>query len=145
MADHTSTHRHVRDIGLVALGGAAGTLARSAITILLPATGGFPVAVALINVSGAFALGWLLSATAARAPETPARTRWRLFIGTGVLGGFTTYGTFIDDEDMLLGMAEMASTWILFGLPTILLGIAAAWVGTLLGRRVPSPAPQVHR
>lgn len=145
MADHASNRRHGRDAGLVALGGAAGTLARATITALLPAAGGFPLAVALINIVGAFALGWLLGATAARGAETPARTRARLFLGTGVLGGFTTYGTFIDDEDMLIGMTEMAGTWILFGLPTILLGIAAAWAGSLLGRRSSPAMRRIHR
>lgn len=143
--EHSGAHRDPRAVGLVVAGGALGTLARYAVSELIPDAGGFPTAIAAINVSGAFALGWLLGAIEARGAETPARTTARLFVGTGVLGGFTTYGTFIDDEDMLLGMGHMASTWILFGLPTILLGCGAAWVGGVCGRSIHRSTKKVTR
>ncbi|MBB2975260.1 CrcB protein [Microbacterium endophyticum] len=124
----------LRDVGLVTVGGAAGTLVRYAVSEAIPDAAGFPTAIAIINVAGAFLLGWLLSAIALKGPETPGRAKIRLLVGTGALGGFTTYGTFINDEDMLLGMAGMASTWILFGAPTIVLGVIAAWLGGCVGR-----------
>ena len=49
-----------------------------------------PWTIALINISGSFLLG---IAAAVWAKDHP----WRLFVGTGVLGGYTTYSTFSMD------------------------------------------------
>lgn len=135
MAPHFPSSLRPSAVALVALGGALGTLLRYALTVLIPDMGGFPVAIVLINVSGAFVLGWLLGILPA-SEQSAQSTAIRLFAGTGVLGGFTTYGTFIGDEDMLIGMADMSAKWIMFGLPTVLAGIAGAWLGGALGRRI---------
>ena len=78
---------------LVFLGGGLGALLRYLISLWLPGTWAapLPLAVLLINLTGAAALG----AVAVLADELPILTRAaRLTVTTGVLGGFTTWSTF---------------------------------------------------
>lgn len=111
-------HRDWRYVGLVALGGAAGSVARhllgtwagillTPLTILFPSAAStvlfFPVGTLVVNVVGAFALGYLLEALARRGRETVRRRKIRIGIGTGVLGGFTTYSALALQTLQLLG------------------------------------------
>ena len=81
-------------VASVAAGGALGSLARYGLSHALPARGGWPVGTLAENLAGAFVLGLLLQGLLRRGHETP-RLRWlRLTLGTGVLGGFTTYSAF---------------------------------------------------
>ena len=73
---------------LVFAGGSIGTAARLGVALWIPDAGGFPVATLAVNVLGALLIGIL----AARLPQT---TGLRVFLGTGVLGGFTTYSAFM--------------------------------------------------
>ncbi|MGB4136390.1 MAG: CrcB family protein, partial [Microbacterium sp.] len=68
---------------LVAAGGTLGVAARMLLGMAIPDAGGLPLSVLIANVAGALLLGVLT----ARLPAT----NLRLFLGTGVLGGFTTY------------------------------------------------------
>src|SRR5689334_12218407 len=88
---HRPAHRQWRYIGLVAAGGALGTALRAAVTLLAPETRDFPVATFGVNLLGAFLLGVLLEALARSGPGMGGAHALRLFVGTGVLGGFTTY------------------------------------------------------
>jgi CrcB protein len=58
----------------------------------------FPLATLLINVSGSLAMGLLAGWLAFRGDASPA---WRLFLATGVLGGFTTFSAFSLDAVLL--------------------------------------------
>ena len=55
-----------------------------------------------VNLLGAFLLGLLLAGLARRGPDTGRRLTLRLLLGTGVLGGFTTYSTFSLDTVALV-------------------------------------------
>jgi CrcB protein len=115
----------------VAAGGAVGTLLRALAEETLPARGGFPVATLGVNLIGAFLLGALLETLARRGPDTGRRRMLRLGLGTGVLGGFTTYSTLAVEAATLppaLGAAYLAGTAVL--------GAAASIAGILLGRRL---------
>jgi CrcB protein len=92
-----------RPLGLVLLGGAIGTAGREGLHLLLPAEGGIPWSVFLVNIVGAALLGALLAHLAAVEPETPRRREVRLFVGTGILGGFTTYSALATDTVLLAG------------------------------------------
>ena len=79
-------------------GGCAGTALRAWIGELLP--GGaqawacaIPWATLAVNLAGAFFLGLLAGLLARRFPRADPRVR--LLLGTGFLGSFTTYGTFV--------------------------------------------------
>jgi CrcB protein len=74
----------------------------------------------LVNVVGCFLLGVLV----ARWPEA----RWlRPFVGTGVLGGFTTFSTFALETDRLLDHAPLVA--VLYLGSSLLLGLGAAALG----------------
>ena len=121
-------------IGLVVVGGALGTLARYGVSAVLPEWGGMPVPVFLINVMGAFVLGWLLEALARSGPDTGVRRVLRLFAGTGILGGFTTYSTFAVGADGLFATAHPA-LGIAYAVATVLVGAAASFAGIVVGTR----------
>lgn len=116
----------LRRLLLVALGGTSGTAARLALGIVIPDAGGFPLAIITANILGAFLIGVL----AARLPKS---SELRVFLGTGILGGFTTYSAFA------VGTVELWTTAPLlaaaYALLTLVLGVSAAVLGMFLGRR----------
>ena len=121
------------DLGLVALAGVAGTGLRLAIGGAAPHGAGVPVAILGINVLGAFLLGWLLERLL-RAPEIGERRsrRLRLGLGTGGLGGFTTYSALATDT--VLVALEHPARAAAYALGTLVLGTLATVGGIALGR-----------
>lgn len=124
------------ELGLVVLGGAVGSLGRAAISAALAATidgRGLPFATLLVNVTGAFALGLLVEVIAHRSD--PARRRIRLLLGTGLLGGFTTYSLLAGElaESLLAGRYALTAV---YAAATLLGGALASWLGLLAGRGI---------
>lgn len=128
MSSPRPVHLHWRAIGLVALGGALGSAGREGLTLAVPAIGDFPSTTLAINVIGAFLLGLLLETLVRGGTDEGGRRAIRLLVGTGVMGGFTTYSTLAVDAASLLrdGAAGLAVT---YALATLLLGAG----GTALG------------
>lgn len=120
---------------MVALGGALGTGAREAISLAVPPIGGVPVAILGINVVGAFLLGLLLESLLRRGPDVGRRRDLRLFFGTGVLGGFTTYSALAADSSVLL-IEGRALVGVLYAVGSVVLGALASWGGIVLARRI---------
>ncbi|GAB4030577.1 MAG: hypothetical protein Fur0012_06690 [Elusimicrobiota bacterium] len=91
----------------------------------------FPVGTLLINTTGSFAIGllWALSEKWEFSPQS------RLFIFTGILGGYTTFSTFSLETINLLrdGEYKIAVMNILLSFS---LGIILAYTGFFLGRKV---------
>lgn len=111
---------------LVFVGAGVGGLARYFIGDWVQNAGGasFPWGTLVINVTGALLLGLLyrfLEGTAAR-PE------WRLFVGVGICGGYTTFSTFSYETLRLLqdGQWQRAGAYA-FG--SVILSIAAVFAG----------------
>ncbi|PPG60934.1 hypothetical protein C5C69_08625 [Rathayibacter sp. AY1C7] len=128
-------HLRPSAILLVAAGGAVGTAARAAIGAALPPLGVVPVATLAVNLPGAFLLGLLLEALARRGPDEGGRRTLRLLLGTGVLGGFTTYSTFSLDTVALLEGGHVVE-YLLYTGGTLVLGVLAAALGiAVAGRR----------
>lgn len=125
---------------LVFAGGCLGTAAREGIALALPwQGGGIPWAVLLVNLVGAFALGLLIGGLAARGAETERRRDIRLFGGTGVLGGFTTYSALATDSVLLAASDPGLAALYAFG--SVIAGVALAGLGLVVARRViPSAA-----
>lgn len=103
---------------LVCLGGAIGTGARYMIAVWMARTvgTGFPYGTLLINAAGSFLLGLLMQLSLS-TPMISADTR--LIIGTGILGGFTTYSTFnyetlalLREDAWGMALANVAATLI---------------------------------
>ena len=113
-------------IAAVFLGGAIGGLLRALISEGMGGWGKFPIDVLLINITGSFLLG-VIQHTAFRR----IRPDWLVVgLGTGVMGGFTTFSTFAKGSLPLFSQAPvLAFTYIL---ATGLCGPAAAFGGQWL-------------
>ncbi|MGO3085406.1 fluoride efflux transporter FluC [Ancrocorticia populi] len=119
------------DVLCVGFGAALGTLARAVLEeVFPPAPDGWPITTLLINLTGSFLLGLLLTALVNVGEDTGWRHRVRLTAGTGVIGGFTTYSTLILEIHGLSFPASAA-----YGAVSILLGIFCAAAGILAAPR----------
>lgn len=119
---------------LVVLAGAGfGGLARYTLgTWIMAKYGGrFPLGTFLINVSGAFLIGLLMTLLTERLQPHP---NWRLFLVVGVLGGYTTFSSF---EYETLQAARDGERWmgLLYVTGSVLLGYLAVWLGAALTAR----------
>ena len=127
-----------RALLIVAVGGAVGALARYGLSRAFPvAPGTFPATTFVINVTGAFALAFLLESLLRRgAPD-----HWlRLLVGVGVLGAFTTFST-MATEIALLWRDGDGGIALVYTAASVLTGVAAVFAGLVLaGFRVP-PVP----
>ena len=91
----------------------------------------FPLATLLINVLGTF----VLSALTTLVLQGLVRPEWRLILGTGFLGAFTTFSTFGVEAEALISKAGVDGKWwppCFYILGNLLLGLAAVLVGRAL-------------
>jgi CrcB protein len=128
-------HLRWRSILLVFAGGSLGAAVRYLLTLTVPPVGGVPLITFLINVTGAFVLGWLLQALALRGPDEGGRRDLRLFVGTGILGGYTTYSSLAVDTDGLIA-AQSVGLSILYAAATIVVGAVASVAGIALASAI---------
>lgn len=121
-------------VGAVAAGGAIGSVLRFLIgTWSLQWLGpGFPWGTFAINISGAFAIGLVLQLAETRVGLPPYV---RLFVATGILGGYTTFSTFAY-ETYLLSRDALSVQSLWYGLGSVVAGVAAVLLGILLARAV---------
>ena len=112
-------------LGLIALGGAVGTSVRLGLTLTLGDALG-PALVPAINVVGAFALGLVIGSLARRPAGRRAKAA-QMFLGTGVLGGFTTYSA--------LALEASDPSLLAWGIGSVVFGTVAAWAGLRAGYR----------
>lgn len=115
-------------IGLVALGGAAGAGSRVGLSLVIPNLGEVPIAIAIINVAGAFLLGFLYEAVTRLDSARPARKNLTTLLGTGFCGGFTTYSS-LATGTALLFQDGLPWTALMYALGTVVIGAAATWAG----------------
>lgn len=127
-------YRQPRLLVLVVAGGAIGTSARWEVGRALPhAAGHWPWATFAINVGGSFLLGLLLEVLLRRSVDAGWRRDVRVGVGTGILGGFTTYSTFVVETDRLIASGH-AVTGVEYAVGSVAAGVLAALMGTLLAR-----------
>jgi len=125
---------------LVAAGGTVGVLARALLT-QPAAPGAWPWRTFAVNVLGSLLLGALL-ALLQRGPDVGRRRAVRLGVGTGVLGGFTTYSTFALEVEQLVVTGHVV-TGVAYALGSVVLGVVAAGAGLLLvGRALTGRSPR---
>lgn len=118
---------------LVMIGGATGSLMRYVLaTAIMNRFGGrFPLGTVLINISGSFLIGFILTALTVRQ----SHPNLRLLLVVGFLGGYTTFSSF---EWETLGLVQDGGRWLglLNVVGSVLLGYAAVWLGAVIaGRR----------
>jgi CrcB protein len=122
----------VRFAALVGAGAVLGTLARASSGRAFPADdGAWPVSTFVINLVGTLVLGALLELLSATGPDEGWRRVVRLGVGTGVIGGFTTYSTYVVEIDQLVrdGHAVLGAG---YAIGSVLAGLAAAGAGMAL-------------
>ncbi|MET0448385.1 MAG: CrcB family protein [Aeromicrobium sp.] len=123
----------MRSFLLVAAGGAAGTLARHGIGEWLDPGHAFPVGTFAVNVTGSFLLGALLATLMLRGTDDGARRTARLLLGTGFLGGYTTYSALAVQTETLL-RDDRVALGLTYALGSVAAGLAAALAGIAVGR-----------
>jgi fluoride exporter len=118
-------------LAVVSAGGALGSLARWWLAQLLPHDPGHVAwSTFVTNLSGALLLGLLMAFMLDRL----SATRWvRPFLGVGVLGGYTTFSTYMLDTRALLAAGRPASALAYLG-GTLVGGLLLVWVGLVVGR-----------
>lgn len=118
---------------LVVIGGGAGALARyiGASAIMTRFGGRFPLGTLVINVTGSFLIGFLMTMLTERFKLDP---NWRLLLVVGFLGGYTTFSSFewetytaVRDGGLWTGMLNVVSS--------VMLGYVAVVLGSMLARR----------
>ncbi|QIJ61058.1 fluoride efflux transporter CrcB [Streptomyces sp. JB150] len=120
-------------VAVVAAGGGIGAAARYAASLLWPAApGGFPWATFWVNVAGCAAIGvFLVTVTEIR----PAHPLVRPFVGTGVLGGFTTFSTYAVDIQRLTEAGRPATAFAYLA-ATLLAALTAVALAATATRRL---------
>lgn len=123
----------MKSIAWVALGGAFGSILRYAVALWLkpePSLA-FPFHTLLVNVIGCLVIGFVFSFLL----TVPNEQYYRLFIITGILGGFTTFSSFGLEAVYLFQHKEFAKAFTYILLSNIL-GLAAVWAGYSLHKLV---------
>lgn len=119
---------------LVFVGGGLGATLRHAINLLCArAFGtGFPYGTFIINITGSLVMGLIAGYLAFKGEATQA---WRLFIMTGILGGYTTFSAFSLDAALLYERGEMGMA-LAYVLGSVLLAIAGLFAGLAVMRHL---------
>jgi CrcB protein len=120
----------IKNILLVGIGGGIGSIFRYLcqkwVYQLYPYS--FPWGTFIVNVSGCFLIGVFFAAS---EKTTLVSAGWRLFLTTGICGGFTTFSTFAFENMNLLRSGD-SSYLLLYILGSVVLGILAVFAGVAL-------------
>jgi CrcB protein len=116
-----------RVLGVTVAGGAIGVFARALVVAPVDDSAVVPWVTLGINVAGSLILGIVVGWLDDRRPLA------RAFLGTGILGGFTTYSAFA-----VATALWVTTPWLAAGLgaASVIAGVAGALAGLLLGRRM---------
>ena len=127
-------------IALVGAGGGLGTLVRLSLDQITPS--GVLVFTTLgINVAGSFALGFLYTALTDGDRAPAVQKRLRQFLGTGFMGGFTTYSSFAVAVAVDIRGGDGAEA-LAYASASLLLGPIAAWAGQTAALRLNGSRPR---
>jgi fluoride exporter len=120
-------------VAIVAVGGSLGALARYALQgWLLDRTGPSIIALFVINVSGAFALGLILTLAEERnliGPEV------RLLLTTGFLSAYTTFSSWMFESVQLIQVGDIARAAVNV-VGSVAAGLIALYLGIVVARLV---------
>ncbi len=109
---------------LVGIGGFLGSAARFAVSIIIKSPA-LPLATLSVNILGSciigVVMGWSLH-------NNQLQDDWRLFLASGLCGGFTTFSAFSMENIQLMQEGKIGLC-LVYILGSVLLGMAAAWIG----------------
>jgi len=119
----------------VATGGALGSMARHGVNLMFAHVleRAVPYATAAVNLSGSFVIGALAALIA--TGRIHMSTELRTFVFVGILGGFTTFSSFMLDTFTLGHGGEHALAFWNVALQTGL-GLLAVWIGFKFGHAI---------
>jgi CrcB protein len=117
---------------IVFLGGGLGAALRHGINLGIARLlgTGFPHATFFINVTGSFVMGLIAAWFAFKGD---ASQHWRLFLTTGVLGGYTTFSTFSLDTALLYERGELTLAAV-YVIGSVALGLVGLFAGLAIVR-----------
>lgn len=127
--------RRVQFVIVFALGcgGIVGAVSRYAISLAIPsATGHFPWSTFIINVSGSLILGFLLVMLIEQFPRGRLA---RPVIGTGVIGAYTTFSTYMVDAVLLIRSGHVGIA-VVYLASSAVVGLLAVWLGMTGARAI---------
>jgi fluoride exporter len=118
---------------IVGVGGFVGAIARYMIGTYIGSRFGirFPYGTFVINISGCFLVGFVVTLLA----RSTASQYWRYLIPIGFIGAYTTFSTF-EYETLRAVQDGQITTGLLNVVLSVVVGFAAVWVGAALGRVV---------
>jgi fluoride exporter len=116
---------------VVGIGGFLGAIARYMVGTYIGSRYGvrFPYGTFVINMSGCFLIGLILTLLA----RTTASPYWRYLIPIGFIGAYTTFSTF-EYETLRAVQDGQAVTGLLNVALSVIVGYAAVWAGAATGR-----------
>ena len=120
---------------MVAVGGAVGAITRFWLGAYIGNRMGtrFPYGTFVINVSGSFLIGLILTVLTERGQWSP---NWRYLIPVGFIGAYTTFSTF-EYETLRSAQDGQLSSALLNILLSVVIGFAAVWLGVIAARAIP--------
>jgi fluoride exporter len=122
-----------RELAAVFVGGAIGTLARAGLaTLAASEPGRWPWPTFIVNIVGAFLLGYFATRLLERLPVSSYR---RPLLGTGLCGGLTTFSTMQVETVKMLERHHYGLA-IGYTVASIAAGLLAVYVATAMVRRV---------
>lgn len=120
-------------LAAIFVGGGIGSVLRYAVTLVVTQRfgPGFPWATFAINITGSLIIGLVFELSQTRALGVTPLVR--IFLVTGVLGGYTTFSTF--SLDMVTLASERAfNLALLYGAGSVIIGFIAAYAGIVAVR-----------
>ncbi len=119
---------------LVFIGGGLGSTLRHVVNIVCPRLFGtnFPYHTFIINITGSTIMGLIAGYLAFKGD---AAQSWRLFLMTGILGGYTTFSAFSLDAAVLYERGEIALA-LVYVLGSVVLSILGLFAGLALVRHL---------
>ena len=120
----------MKNLIIIGVGGAFGAVARHLVGafVVRHVSWGFPLGTFLVNLSGCFIIGLLYGLALRYSWLT---LEWRLFLITGICGGYTTFSSFSFESISLVRQGNY-TYFFLYVLGSVILGLLATVIGIMV-------------
>ncbi|MDB5232100.1 MAG: hypothetical protein JWN76_2905 [Chitinophagaceae bacterium] len=117
------TYNMIKNLVIVGAGGMLGSVLRYICSFIIKSDS-YPWATLAINITGSFFIGLILGSTL----KMENGNMWRLFLATGICGGFTTFSAFSAECILLIQQNRWAAA-LSYIIISVMAGLAAAFAG----------------